>query len=133
MLFIPINCWRISTIVDLSAPINSKIDNILWIELGATCILHIQCKIKGVLPSFLNEIQVNKITKDYWKECESSRTVFSSSDLEEMKKCVMVKWTNEKYWIMNANVSQDVLEKFDCGHPDFNDFLANDAICFFFE
>jgi hypothetical protein len=26
-----------------------------------------------------------------------------------------------------ARVSQDVLQKFDCGHPDFNDFLADDA------
>lgn len=26
-----------------------------------------------------------------------------------------------------ANVSQEVLDKFDCGHPDFNNFLANDA------
>lgn len=27
----------------------------------------------------------------------------------------------------NADISQDVLQKFDCGHPDFNDFLVNDA------
>jgi uncharacterized protein YqkB len=27
----------------------------------------------------------------------------------------------------NAQVSQDVLQKFDCGHPDFNDFLVYDA------
>lgn len=30
--------------------------------------------------------------------------------------------------LSNAYVSQDVLQKFDCGHPDFNDFLANDAV-----
>lgn len=30
--------------------------------------------------------------------------------------------------LANANVSQDVLDKFDCRHPDFNDFLKNDAI-----
>lgn len=29
--------------------------------------------------------------------------------------------------LTKANVSQDVLDKFDCGHPDFNDFLATDA------
>lgn len=29
--------------------------------------------------------------------------------------------------LAKANVSQDVLDKFDCGHPDFNDFLATDA------
>lgn len=30
--------------------------------------------------------------------------------------------------LSNAGVSQDVLQKFNCGHPDFNDFLADDAI-----
>lgn len=30
--------------------------------------------------------------------------------------------------LSEANVSQDVLQKFNCGHPDFNDFLVNDAI-----
>lgn len=30
--------------------------------------------------------------------------------------------------LTKANVSQDVLRKFDCGHPDFNDFLAEDAL-----
>ena len=28
----------------------------------------------------------------------------------------------------SACVSQDVLQKFNCGHPDFNNFLVNDAI-----
>lgn len=30
--------------------------------------------------------------------------------------------------LCKAEISQDVLQKFDCGHPDFNDFLANDAV-----
>ena len=30
--------------------------------------------------------------------------------------------------LVGACVSQDVLQKFDCGHPDFNNFLADDAI-----
>lgn len=30
--------------------------------------------------------------------------------------------------LAEANISQDVLCKFDCKHPDFNDFLVNDAI-----
>ena len=30
--------------------------------------------------------------------------------------------------LAKAKVSQDVLDKFDCGHPDFNDFLAAEAI-----
>lgn len=30
--------------------------------------------------------------------------------------------------LSTANISQDVLQKFNCGHPDFNDFLVNDAI-----
>ena len=30
--------------------------------------------------------------------------------------------------LSGADVSQDVLQKFNCNHPDFNDFLANDAI-----
>ncbi len=30
--------------------------------------------------------------------------------------------------LSEVNVSQDILKKFDCGHPDFNDFLANEAI-----
>ena len=29
--------------------------------------------------------------------------------------------------LTKAKVSQDVLNSFDCGHPDFNDFLINDA------
>ena len=29
--------------------------------------------------------------------------------------------------LSSACVSQDVLQKFDCNHPDFNDFLAEDA------
>ena len=29
--------------------------------------------------------------------------------------------------LTKANISQDVLDRFDCGHPDFNDFLATDA------
>ena len=29
--------------------------------------------------------------------------------------------------LTKAKVSQDVLRKFDCGHPDFNDFLISDA------
>lgn len=29
--------------------------------------------------------------------------------------------------LSHANVSQDVLQKFNCGHPDFNDFLIQDA------
>lgn len=29
--------------------------------------------------------------------------------------------------LAKANVSQDVLQCFDCGHPDFNEFLSNDA------
>lgn len=30
--------------------------------------------------------------------------------------------------LSEAQVSQDVLQKFNCGHPDFNDFLVDDAI-----
>jgi len=30
--------------------------------------------------------------------------------------------------LAKAKVGQDVLDKFDCGHPDFNSFLAEDAI-----
>lgn len=30
--------------------------------------------------------------------------------------------------LANAKISQDVLDKFDCGHPDFNDFLRTEAI-----
>lgn len=30
--------------------------------------------------------------------------------------------------ITDVHVSQDVLQKFDCKHPDFNNFLQNDAI-----
>ena len=29
--------------------------------------------------------------------------------------------------LTKAKVSQDMLNSFDCGHPDFNDFLINDA------
>ncbi len=35
-----------------------------------------------------------------------------------------------KYVLLStANVNQDVLNEFDCGHPDFNDFLQKEAIC----
>lgn len=30
--------------------------------------------------------------------------------------------------VVDSKVSQDVLQKFDCGHPDFNDFFVEDAI-----
>lgn len=30
--------------------------------------------------------------------------------------------------LSRSNVSQDVLQRFNCGHPDFNDFLVHDAI-----
>ncbi len=30
--------------------------------------------------------------------------------------------------ITDVHVSQDALQKFDCKHPDFNNFLINDAI-----
>lgn len=41
---------------------------------------------KGMLPSFLNELRASKVNKEYWNECAASRSVFSSSDIEEMKK-----------------------------------------------
>ena len=41
---------------------------------------------KGMLPSFLNELHASKVNKEYWNECAASRSVFSSSDIEEMKK-----------------------------------------------
>ena len=40
----------------------------------------------GMLPSFLSELHANKVTKEHWKECETSRNIFSSSDLDKMKK-----------------------------------------------
>ena len=40
----------------------------------------------GMLPAFLNELQENKVTKEYWEECETSRTFFTPSDIEEMKR-----------------------------------------------
>ena len=30
--------------------------------------------------------------------------------------------------LAKSNVNQEILNAFDCGHPDFNDFLAKDAI-----
>lgn len=30
--------------------------------------------------------------------------------------------------LSKAYISQDVLQKFNCGHPDFNEFLINDAV-----
>lgn len=41
---------------------------------------------KGMLTSFLSELQASKITKEYWNECAASRDIFSSSDIENMKK-----------------------------------------------
>lgn len=40
---------------------------------------------KGMLPSFLNELQACKVGKEYWDECFESKNTFSSSDIEEMK------------------------------------------------
>jgi len=34
----------------------------------------------------------------------------------------------EYFNIKDLKISQDVLNYFDCGHPDFNDFIRNDAI-----
>ena len=41
---------------------------------------------KDMLSSFLAELCANEVTKEYWNECRSSRTLFSSSDMEKMKK-----------------------------------------------
>lgn len=41
---------------------------------------------KEMLASFLADLEENKITKDYWKECKESKEIFSSLDLEKMKK-----------------------------------------------
>ncbi len=40
---------------------------------------------KGMLSAFLSELNNNNVTKDYWHECETSRNIFSSSDIEKMK------------------------------------------------
>lgn len=41
---------------------------------------------KGMLSSFLNELCTQKVTEEYWNECAASRDIFSSSDIEKMKK-----------------------------------------------
>lgn len=41
---------------------------------------------KGMLSSFLNELHKSKVTEEYWAECVAARNVFSSSDVEKMKK-----------------------------------------------
>ena len=41
---------------------------------------------KGMLKSFLYELQENKVTEEYWAECAASKNAFSSSDIERMKK-----------------------------------------------
>lgn len=41
---------------------------------------------KGMLSSFLSELCAQKVTKEYWNECAAARDVFSSSDIEKMKK-----------------------------------------------
>lgn len=41
---------------------------------------------KDMLTSFLNELRTKKVTEEYWKECAASRELFSSSDIDMMKK-----------------------------------------------
>lgn len=41
---------------------------------------------KEKLSPFLAELKANRITKEYWNECNASRSLFSSSELEVMKK-----------------------------------------------
>ncbi len=41
---------------------------------------------KGMLSSFIKALNASKVSEDYWTECEASRNIFSSSDIEEMKK-----------------------------------------------
>ena len=41
---------------------------------------------KDMLSSFLTELCANEVTKEYWNECRASRNLFSSSDMERMKK-----------------------------------------------
>lgn len=41
---------------------------------------------KDMLLAFINELNANKPSKEYWSECEESSNVFSSSDIDEMKK-----------------------------------------------
>ncbi len=41
---------------------------------------------KDKLSAFLKEVSANKVTKEYWNECIASRDIFSSSDIEQMKR-----------------------------------------------
>lgn len=41
---------------------------------------------KGMLKSFMKELQKNKVTEEYWAECAASKNAFSPSDVEIMKK-----------------------------------------------
>lgn len=41
---------------------------------------------KGMLSSFLSELCAQKVTEEYWNECAAARDIFSSSDIEKMKK-----------------------------------------------
>ncbi|MEG1847629.1 MAG: hypothetical protein RR238_04085 [Lachnospiraceae bacterium] len=41
---------------------------------------------RDMLLAFIDELNANKPTKEYWSECEASNNLFSSSDIDEMKK-----------------------------------------------
>lgn len=41
---------------------------------------------KTMLPSFLSELNSNRATKEFWDECSTSKRIFSSSDIDKMKK-----------------------------------------------
>ena len=38
------------------------------------------------LSPFMKELNANKVSKDYWNECRASKNLFSSSEIERMKK-----------------------------------------------
>lgn len=41
---------------------------------------------KDMLVAFINELCANKPSEEYWSECEQSKSIFSSSDIDKMKK-----------------------------------------------
>lgn len=41
---------------------------------------------KDMLLAFIDELNENKPSKEYWSECKASNNFFSSSDIDKMKK-----------------------------------------------
>ena len=81
---------------------------------------------------FFALMEKHTATADYWKTCSESAAGISRNAMDRIKKLLGMRKMSSFIYVEleESKVSPSVLKAFDCYHPDFNDFLANDALKF---